>query len=90
MSAQPSQEGNLPGPCQPKIVIAGKLVVARNGEVGIRGLVVFGLRFQIRDALVVVHLLETFHTLLTIPFHENPARNTYSLARWCYPTLLAY
>ena len=50
------------GHANQEIVIAGKLIVTRNGEVGIRGFVVFGLGFQIGDALVVVHLPETFHT----------------------------
>jgi hypothetical protein len=56
------------------IVIAGKLAVTCNDEVGIRGLVIFGLGFQIGDALVVVYLPEAFHTSLAFQFHENLTR----------------
>jgi hypothetical protein len=46
MSAQSSTKGVYLGHANHEIVIGGKLVVARNGEVSIRGLVVFGLSFQ--------------------------------------------
>jgi hypothetical protein len=42
--------------------------LSHNGEVSIRGLVVSALGFQIGNALVVVHLPETFHTSLALQF----------------------